>query len=227
MLFTSQIITKASGSIGGLTASHNRFGQYFRARVTPVNPSTARQIVVRQAMTTLAVRWQTLTSQQRQQWLTYAENVPVVNRVGDTVVLTALNHYIRSNVPRIQTGLAIVDNGPTIFSLASFTTPIITLTVFQGLIQASVAFTDTDDWAGLGGGLVISGGREVSQSILFFKGPFKFGQPLLGAAMPPTSPDVQIFEQTGTVGNKAYVRFRASNPDGRLSASLDLQDIIG
>lgn len=228
MLFTSQIVTKASGSIGGITASHNRFGQYFRARVTPVNPSTAFQIAVRAALTTLAIRWQTLTATQRLAWETYAENVPVVNRVGDTVVLTGLNQYIRSNVPRIQNGLVIVDDGPTTFSLPDFTTPSIVLSVVAGFLQASITFTDTDGWAIADGGALLNyGSRELALSIEFFKGPFKVGQPILGAITPPTSPQTSLYLQTATTGNKAFIRFRATEPDGRLSASLDLQAVIG
>ncbi|KKM06452.1 hypothetical protein LCGC14_1743870, partial [marine sediment metagenome] len=47
MLFKSGLITQGSGSIGGLTASHNRGGMYFRARTIPTNPATSFQTVVR------------------------------------------------------------------------------------------------------------------------------------------------------------------------------------
>ena len=47
MLFVPTIGTKLSGSLGGIVASHNRFGSYFRQRTVPVNPDTADQQMVR------------------------------------------------------------------------------------------------------------------------------------------------------------------------------------
>lgn len=47
-------ILDARGSIGGQVFSKNRFGNYMRARITPVNPNSARQAVVRAIVQALA-----------------------------------------------------------------------------------------------------------------------------------------------------------------------------
>ena len=44
MKFTSQVYTQASGSVGGLTYSHNRSGMYTRARSTPTDPASTLQL---------------------------------------------------------------------------------------------------------------------------------------------------------------------------------------
>ena len=228
MLFTSQIITKASGSIGGLTASHNRFGQYFRSRVTPVNPNTPRQIVVRGALALLAARWSTLTDVQRLAWGTYALNVPVVNRVGDTVVLTALNMYIRSNVPRIQAALTIVDDASTDFTLPSFSAVGTVATITAGLINVATSFSNADAWANeTGGALLVFVGRGVQKTIKFYVNPFRTVPEVKGDdTTPPTSPASELSEQTGAVGNRVFTRYSVVTADGRLSTSQITDTVI-
>lgn len=229
MLFQSQVITKASGSVGGLTASHNRYGQYMRARSTPVNPNTAKQVVVRSALASLSAIWQTLTGAQRIAWADYAANVPVLNKLGETVNLTGFNMYLRSNIPRLQAGLARVDDGPTVFSLPELTDPVPTVTVAAGFQSISLAFTNTDPWANENGGaMLIYAAAQVAPSINFFKGPFTFQDTIDGDGVtPPTSPDVTLVTQLGTVGNKAHIAVRATRADGRLSSQRIIPALIG
>ena len=110
MLFKSALITQASGSIGGMTASRNKGGAYFRARALPTNPNTPEQQAVRGYLGTLANLWtNVLTPANRVLWDFYAFNVPVINAVGDSIQLTGQQMYIRANVPRLQAGLPRVD----------------------------------------------------------------------------------------------------------------------
>ena len=116
------ILTTMSGSLGGITAARNKGGQYLRARVVPVDPGSPAQTTLRTIFASLNVAWQTvLTQVQRDAWITYAANVTVVNRIGETVNLTGQNMYVRSNTPRVQAGFARVDAGPTSFNLGEFT----------------------------------------------------------------------------------------------------------
>jgi len=43
MKFKSPILSQASGSIAGITFSHNRGGMYVRARAVPTNPGSPQQ----------------------------------------------------------------------------------------------------------------------------------------------------------------------------------------
>ena len=82
-------VLAASGSIGGQTAAHNRFGNYFRARTTPVNPASGRQSVIRAAIQNLAQRWSTtLTQAQRDEWEVYAANIVRTDSLGSQIKLT-------------------------------------------------------------------------------------------------------------------------------------------
>jgi len=58
-----------SGSYAQMTASRNRFGQYFRTRAVPVNPATPQQLVQRARLSTNAAGWRDLTDGERAGWL--------------------------------------------------------------------------------------------------------------------------------------------------------------
>lgn len=113
MLFTSQVYAAASGSIGGVTYSRNRGGQYTRTRSIPVNPNTESQGIARENMATAVATWtNTLTDAQRQAWATYAQATPTVNRLGNQLILSGQQMFIRSATARLCAGLAVLANAP-------------------------------------------------------------------------------------------------------------------
>lgn len=220
MLFTSQVYAATSGSIGGTTYSHNRGGQYTRARRIPVNTNTVQQQTIRNAVSQLTTRWQnTLTAAQRTAWSTYAAAVPLVGPLGNTRDVGGLAHYVRSNVPRLQAGLAVVDAGPTVMSLPTFSNP--TLTIAAPGSTSSMAFTNTDDWANeVGGAMLVFMSREAAPSINFFNGPYRYAGKIVGAGTPPTSPASLTPPFPVSAGNKIFYRAEVVTADGRLSASF-------
>lgn len=219
MLFKPVIGAELSGSIGGITASHNKGGAYFRNRVVPTNPATPAQGVVRQAMGTLASRWNnTLSPTQRDAWDTYALNVPLLNRLGESVNVTGLNMFQRSNIPRLQNGLPRVDDAPTVFNLGDFSAP--TIASFTSPTAMSLNFTEADGWVSEDdAAMIIYGSRQQNQSILFFKGPYRqYVAQLLGASgVPPTSPFAGVHPFPVAAGNKAFIKLSVTRADGRLS----------
>lgn len=219
MLFDSPLISRGSGSVGGLTFSRNRSGNYIRARTNPVNPNTPQQQAVRSAVADLSNLWiNTLTQADRDKWEDYAANVPVTNPLGASIFLTGINQYVRSNVPRIQAGLARLDVAPSIFDIGSFTA-VGTVAAASGN-QVAVSFTDTDDWAtATGGAMLVWIARPVSETINFFKGPYRFAGSILGDdTTPPTSPAVITSDFAFEAGQKIFTRIRVTQADGRLSA---------
>lgn len=229
MLIKSQLLSVMSGSLDASVASHNRFGRYLRAKVIPTNPNTNYQVAVREAMTQLVERWTaTLTAAQRTQWETYAANVPMTNRVGDTIYLTGLNHYIRSNVPRLQNTLPIVDAGPVDLTLPSFTPVVVSADASDNAL--SVALTNTDAWATeQNGALIVQATRPQSLGVNFNALPFRLAGIIAGASpTPPTSPGIisPPWDLIGQAGNVVFVRARISRADGRLSAAFTQRVII-
>lgn len=219
MLWKSQIFSKLSGRMGGTVASHNRGGQYIRALVTPVNPNSTLQQAVRTIFAGLADQWSLLTDVQRAQWDDYGENVPVVNRIGDTINLTGFNHYIRSNTPRQQAGLTRIDDGPTVFTLPAAGIVTYTASAVADLILGVVAFDAGEAWANEdGAALLVFTARQVAPTINFFKGPFNAQAPIEGDAItPPTTPSPVITSDPGNAGNQSFMNYRVTRADGRLS----------
>lgn len=218
MLFKSSVFSQASGSLGGTVFSHNRGGQYVRQRSTPTDPNTTRQQNVRAYFTSLSQRWtNTLTVAQRLGWGVYAASVPVINRLGEQVFLTGQNHYIRGNTPRLQLGLAAVDDFPYALTLPTLSAVGVTVDATAG--ELDVTFDDSDLWANQDGGrLAVYQSPPVSATINFYKTPFQFVGTVDGnATTPPTSPANITSLYAFQAGQKCFIQVRALTEDARLS----------
>jgi hypothetical protein len=222
MLFTSPVYSQASGSIAGITYSHNRGGMYTRARVTPTDPSTALQQIMRAAMGVLAPYWgNTLTPAERDAWRLYADNVPWTNPLGQSIFLTGQQHFLRTNTVRIQFGEAILDAAPTVFDLGTFTPP--TFTAATDGPTADITFDNTDPWAnGTGGFMYIFTGKSVGSGRAFYRGPWRKSDKVVGDAIPPASPITAVPQWPWAAGNLAWVVIRVIQIDGRMSLPVIL-----
>lgn len=219
MIFKSQVLTQASGSVGGITYSHNAGGMYQRARAIPTNPNTPEQQTIRGAVTSLTNLWiNSLSPAQRSLWETYAANVSVLNRLGEPIFLSGLNMYVRSNVPRIQGGDPRVDNGPTTFDIGDYSNP--SFAIDEAANEVDVTFTDTDTWVDEDDtAMMIWASRPQNTTINFFKGPYRFAGKIDGDSItPPTSPAVIALPFPVIAGQRVFVRANVTRADGRLSA---------
>lgn len=218
MKYKGTIIAEGSGSVGGLTFSHNRGGQYIRQRVIPINPNTVQQAAVKGFMASLSNRWvNVLTAPQRAAWDAYANAVQIPDPLGTPRNIGGLAMYNRSNVSRLQASLARVDPAPSVFDLGDFTAPTITsITASTGIMV--LAFTNTDSWAtAAGGALLVYASRPQNPTINGFKGPYRFASKVSGASTPPTSPSNITLPFPVAAGQRVFLQFRASQSDGRLS----------
>lgn len=228
MKFKPIMGAQLSGSLAGITASHNKGGTYFRQRSIPTNPSSFRQLQVRNAMSQLAAAWvSTLTPAERAAWETYAENVPLIDKIGDPITVGGLPMYQRSNVPRLQAGLTRVDAAPTIFDLGDFTTP--TVSASAGSQEVTVDFDAGDPWDDEDdSSMLVYLSTERNPTINFFKGPYRLLATIDGNSVtPPTDPAVIPVTQSLTQGNKVFFQLRVSRADGRLSSAQRLEATIG
>jgi hypothetical protein len=228
------MISSASGSIAGTTASRNRYGQYLRNKSIPVNPDTDRQQVVRAAMAAVMQAWRALTAPQKAAWEQYGDNVPMQNKLGDTIYLPGVSHFIRSNVPRSQANaegcaLSLVASGPTVYNLGEQDPTLApTVGVAAGL---SLAYDDTLAWCGgVGAAMLVYMGEPQNAEINFFGGPYRFVGCVPGSDMtPPESPYVVAAANLPweiALGQKTWVRVRFSQADGRLTEPQELSTVI-
>lgn len=223
MKFLSQVYTAVSGSVGGLTYSHNRAGMYTRARATPVNPATTRQSAVRNALAAMVVYWHNdLTSAERAAWDTYAENTPLTDPLGQQQNVTGQNMFLRTNILRSRLALSIIDAAPTDFDLGQ---PVVSIE------DISVAAGDiTFEWTVGGSGTSDTGHKIVQIGVAqnagrsFFRGPYQLAA---YAATAAAATDIEmtvtlagadwLAEYEPDVGDLLPVRIRYLYDDGRLT----------
>lgn len=246
MKFKSEAFTAVSGSIGGVTYSHNRGGMYRRARAVPVNVQSPQQTIVRSALTTLVDRWtETLTPAQRASWDLYADNVTVTNPLGDQIKISGQNWFIAANTPRIQavnafwngldpsnnlplavSDFPVIDAAPTIFDRGEVgAVEIATSSVGDTIdltFDTNQAWVTEDGAAAL---VYVSRPRNPSQK--FFAGPWRLIGAVIGDSLsPPNSPasfDTQseesyVYATTG--GQAATLQVVVTRADGRLSSPV-------
>ena len=230
MLFDSPLISRGSGSLAGMTMSHNRGGNYIRGRNIPTNPNSVYQQAVRSIFAQLASIWSSvLTQVQRDAWDLYAANVWLPGPLSDPRNVGGLGMYQRSNVARLNIGEATIlriDDAPDIFDLGDYTAPAIA-SATGSTNTLSMTFDNTDAWANEDLAVMsIAVSRPTNPGINFFKGPYRFTQEILGdSGTPPTSPVAVVSPFPFAAGQRVFVFVRVSRADGRLSASFRGTDL--
>ena len=108
------------GSIGGTVFSRNSSGAYMREKVSPVNPNTPRQSVIRGRLTLLSKNWQTLSKGLRTAWKNFANEHPITNAFGAQVTLSGALMYNRVNSVILNLGGIIINTPPPNFEVPEF-----------------------------------------------------------------------------------------------------------
>lgn len=128
-----------SGSVGGVTSSRNRFGQYRRTRAVPVNPNSTFQGVVRARMSANSAAWRALTDAQRAGWNDLGLSMNRTDSLGQSYNLTGFMAYCSVNNNLVASGAAVVSAAPVLSTPATLLTMTITLTA----ASFSIAYTPT------------------------------------------------------------------------------------
>jgi len=212
-------IVQMSGKIAGNVFARNRYGNYVRSWTKPVNGQSEFQTIVRGILSYLSERWSSvLTPAQRLSWDNYAESVSMLNRLGESIKLSGMNHYIRSNSSLLQAGLTEVTDGPTVLELPE-TDPTIECSISEADQEISVAFDVLLPWVKeSGAGMIISMGIPISPSRVFFGGPYRYADTILGVdSTGAESPAVVACPFVATETQKVVVRAKIVRLDGRVS----------
>ena len=167
-----------SGSIGGETSSRNRFGQYRRARTTPINPNSATQGVVRARMASNAATWRALTANQRAGWGSLGAMISRSDSLGQAYTLSGFQAYCSVNNNKLSAGDAVVSEAPAIVTPGSLVTATVTST--GGTL--SVAYTATPLGTGVRLFLFASPQRSVGRN---FEGDYRLIAVTAAAAASP------------------------------------------
>lgn len=199
------MFAEMSGSLAGTTFARARGGViYGRARVTPTNPNTVRQQVVRANMSSLSSTWElSLTPAERASWNTLAEGTAA----------SGIGLFTKGNAARLQASLdavleydaALVEPIPTVGAATNAATAI------------NVAYS-IDDFANVdGAALLFYIQRPVPPSRTYENRERFLGAVLGDSGSPPTSPftGVSPWGNGYAAGDTSIIRATFVDPSGR------------
>lgn len=188
-----------SGSYAQMTASRNRFGQYFRTRATPVNPSSPAQLVQRARMSTNSAAWRALTDAQRAGWESLGALITRTDALGSAYTLNGFAAYCSVNNNNLDAGNAIVADAPAIVTPPTLLTATITLTA----AAMSIAYTATPLGAGVRLFSFISPQKSAGRA---FNGDYRLIAVSAAAAASPANVFAAYVARLGTpvVGNRVF-----------------------
>lgn len=227
------MVGQLSGSTGSTTASHNRYGTYFRSRTIPVNPNSTSQQGVRGIFGGLSQAWRTLTQSQRDGWTNLAQNVPRVDSLGQAYTLSGNAFYIGTNVLRDAVGDAAINDAPALDSPPTVTNLAATASAGGGAFE--IGTTTTIDGGLAGNNLIVrasaprSPGRDYSskselKQILVLAGNTSFA-----VAVDITGDYEAVFGSswTGMIGMEIVLELFPVSANGLPGVGVKQQVIIG
>lgn len=227
ILIPGAMVAEARGSIGGVTFSRNKGGLYAKNRVSGVNPQTTRQTDVRASFASLISDWGLiLTGLQRTAWIDYAAASPILNRLGQSIFISGLNWFSRTNVPMIQAGLARVDDPPPVGLFPPPDAVFNVSDIASDGLNFDIDFDEAQPWVGEdGAGLLVFGSQLVSRGTANFDVRYRFAGVILGDSItPPTSPATVPYPWSGpTAGSNVTARGTIVLADG--SNTQNMQSI--
>lgn len=218
-IYRSQIITAASGSVGGLTFLPSRGGMALRGKAIPTNPNTTRQSTIRILHAFLTSYWvERMSRTNRDKWAAFAAHTPTPNALGDPIDIGGIAAWIRTQLPRLQAGLNLRPVPPRRFIASTFT-PTWPYTVDSFAQRLIWGFDTADEWVkDLYAAMFVYIGRPQNQSVHSYRGSFRFAGALLGHPfLPPTSPANLPLPFHARIGQKVFYRITVTQADGRYS----------
>jgi hypothetical protein len=209
-----------SGSLGGVTSSHNRAGQYRRARRTPVSPTrTDKQGVIRGRFGSASAAWQSLASDLQAAWTAFAANYPVVDSLGQSIVLTGQQFFIGLQSSLMNAGQPMNTGIPVNTSVPAVDTPQL-LIYADGTVIVSCASITPGDWNLVGLSKVLSNGKNFNKTFSQFA-------VLSGDNLVADISDAYARQFGAPVsGRKIFARFKEVNSDGMSGPPLILQSSV-
>lgn len=86
-----------SGRTAGTVFARNKGGAYMRRFSVPTNPRTQSQEEARQRLSDQSSAWRTLNQDQRDSWNAWAQEHPILDRLGASILLTGHQAFVKVN----------------------------------------------------------------------------------------------------------------------------------
>jgi hypothetical protein len=177
------MVQDARGAMDGVVYSKNQYGAYVRQKVSPVQPQTARQTLVRERLSTLAKRFSSVITQaQRDAWAGFARVNPISDVFGDKQSLSGVSSYVRLNSVILNCGGALIDVPPADLGVRGLLSAAV---VMDTALAGSATLTFTDTPLGPNEALYLYATQGMNAGVQFFKPALRFvGCTAAGQASP-------------------------------------------
>lgn len=109
LLKMGAIVTALSGKIGGQTIGISRFGQYIKNTGTYINQATPKRKKANAFLAVLTSHWRKVKQGDKDAWTALAPAIPYINRLGNSVVYSGFNLFVRWNYNVVLINKAIQD----------------------------------------------------------------------------------------------------------------------
>ena len=117
-----------SGSQANTTASHNRAGQYYRNRRSPVQPvGSGRRAFIRTSFGAASSAWASLSVVNQAGWTSYAASHPITDSLGQSITLTGQQMFVACATQLLNCGSTIPSAPPGSGTVYSVGTPTFTV----------------------------------------------------------------------------------------------------
>ncbi|MBE3143226.1 MAG: hypothetical protein IMZ61_04780 [Planctomycetes bacterium] len=219
------IVVDGRGKIGGHVASKNRAGSYLRTKVTPVNPNSTSQVVVRGILTTLAIAWRGLLAAQRLQWNNAVSAYAKTDIFGDLRNPSGFNLFQKLNNNLLGVGVAQLSVPPLPTAVASLTT----LSATQAPAGATT-LTFLPAAIGAADIVIVKATAPISPGKSFVKSEFRrigwIAQPV-GSPFTATTMYNAKFGAPGVAGQKVFFElFIINSTTGQAGAKMQCSCIV-
>lgn len=220
----SALVSETSGKLNGSVAAKNKGGAYLRNKVTPTNPQTAAQNLVRNRLTTFAQSWRMLSQAEISSWNAAVNNFKKSGSFGDQLILSGSQLY-----QSINNNLAIAGQAPITLPPLPSGCPALTALAVATMsdIVMTVSFAPTpvpDDTS-----LIIEATKGVSPGISNANNLFRYIATVAAAGTSPANTFAAYVAKFGTPvpGEKVFVRaYQINNITGERSLYLSAVKIV-
>ncbi len=157
-----------SGKIGNTVFSRGRYGPYIRTRMIPTAVQTDATISTKARLTSLSKGWGALAAGDRQAWNTYAQMHPIIDRLGNSQVLSGSAMYMSINNRIIKAGGTKIS--VPVMTVAPDPLTTVSITAVATAQTVTIAFAATPQPAGcclaVWLAVVDSAGRSYTKNLL-------------------------------------------------------------
>ena len=198
------IVTEGRGKLGGHVFTRNPYADVMRTKVSPCQPSSSFQQVVKARLTAAAQAWRGFSDPVRKGFESLAQNVSRTNIFGDSAKLSGFALFVRLQRELSEIGVAVLTAAPAMPTMEAVT----------ALALASVAATPTWALTGSASGtptaftLVVQATVQVSKGVAFVGSKFRTLAHQTGNAAITYDGHLTYPARFGTIvaGNRIYAR---------------------